>query len=168
MVQFNEKYVDDVSDESPSTAPVRGLSPVNATWQSPHTPLTACATLTPTRTSEHNTPHNTTHKRHTNDTQTTHTPESFKFRTFHLFDGRLFIGLTTAVTGPRNQGLILINSRRTNYPILAQGGSDRTSNFKASMCCDWNEYFLILFTSIMWRACLVLVAAVNSSSMAKT
>ena len=30
-------------------------------------------------------------------------------------------------------------SRRANYPILAQGGSDNKSQYKAPMSCNWNE-----------------------------
>ena len=50
-------------------------------------------------------------------------------------------------------------SRRANYPILTQGGSDNTYQCGA-LPCNWNEYNLNLLTRTYWRASLVPAAAV--------
>ena len=51
-------------------------------------------------------------------------------------------------------------SRRANYPILTQGGSDKKYQYGASMSCNWHEWNSNLFASINWRASLVPAAAV--------
>jgi len=50
-------------------------------------------------------------------------------------------------------------SRRANYPILTQGGSDNKYQFR-TMFWNWNEYNVNILTSNNWRASLVPAAAV--------
>ena len=57
-------------------------------------------------------------------------------------------------------------SRRVNYPILTQGGSDKKYQYKAFMSCNWDEYNLNRITSINWRASLVPAAAVIPAPIA--
>ena len=57
-------------------------------------------------------------------------------------------------------------SRRANYPILTQGGSDKKYQYKAYMSCNWDEYNLNRVTSINWRASLVPAAAVIPAPIA--
>ena len=57
-------------------------------------------------------------------------------------------------------------SRRANYPILTQGGSDKKYQYEASLLCNWNENNLNLLTSIHWRASLVPAAAVIPAPIA--
>ena len=51
-------------------------------------------------------------------------------------------------------------SRRVNYPILTQGGSDKKYRCGAFGFCNRNEYNLNPLTRINWRASLVPAAAV--------
>ena len=51
-------------------------------------------------------------------------------------------------------------SRRVNYPILTQGGSDKKYQYKTFVSCNWDERNLNRFSSINWRASLVPAAAV--------
>ena len=52
-------------------------------------------------------------------------------------------------------------SRRANYPILTQGGSDKNEQGRAFHRSDhWNEGGLHLHPRIHWRASLVPAAAV--------
>ena len=57
-------------------------------------------------------------------------------------------------------------SRRVNYPILIQGGSDKKYQYKAYMSCNWDEYNLNRITSINWMASLVPAAAVIPAPIA--
>ena len=57
-------------------------------------------------------------------------------------------------------------SRRVNYPILTQGGSNKKYQYKAYMFCNWNENNLNLLSSINWRASLVPAAAVIPAPIA--
>ena len=51
-------------------------------------------------------------------------------------------------------------SRRANYPILTQGGSDKKYQYEAILSCNWNEHNSKSCSSIDWRASLVPAAAV--------
>ena len=57
-------------------------------------------------------------------------------------------------------------SRRVNYPILTQGGSDKKYQYKTFMSCNWDERNLNRFSSINWRASLVPAAAVIPAPIA--
>ena len=57
-------------------------------------------------------------------------------------------------------------SRRVNYPILAQWGSNKKYQYKAYMICSWNESNPNLLVSIDWRASLVPAAAVIPAPIA--
>ena len=57
-------------------------------------------------------------------------------------------------------------SRRANYPILTQGGSDKKYQYKTSMSCNWDERNINRFSSINWRASLVPAAAVIPAPIA--
>ena len=57
-------------------------------------------------------------------------------------------------------------SRRANYPILTQGGSDKKYRCRAFRLCNRNEWNLELSTSINWRASLVPAAAVIPAPIA--
>ena len=58
-------------------------------------------------------------------------------------------------------------SRRVNYPILTQGGSDNKSQYRTlSRPCNWNESTLNPLTRIHWRASLVPAAAVIPAPIA--
>ena len=57
-------------------------------------------------------------------------------------------------------------SRRVNYPILIQGGSDKKYQYKTFMFCNWNENNPNPLTSIHWRASLVPAAAVIPAPIA--
>jgi hypothetical protein len=57
-------------------------------------------------------------------------------------------------------------SRRANYPILTQGGSDKKYQYEAIMSSNWNEHDLQGFASINWRASLVPAAAVIPAPIA--
>ena len=77
---------------SPLAVPVKmPFGNHRAHTHSPHAP-----NFTTTRISEHNTPHTTTH-------DTSHT-RVLQVSDLSLFDGGLFIGLTTAVPGPQESG----------------------------------------------------------------
>ena len=57
-------------------------------------------------------------------------------------------------------------SRRVNYPILTQGGSDKKYQYKTFVSCNWDERNLNRFSSINWRASLVPAAAVIPAPIA--
>ena len=57
-------------------------------------------------------------------------------------------------------------SRRANYPILTQGGSDKKYQYEAILSCNWNEHNLKSCSSIDWRASLVPAAAVIPAPIA--
>ncbi len=58
-------------------------------------------------------------------------------------------------------------SRRANYPILTQGGSDKKYQYRIlSEFGNWNEYNLNLLTRTHWRASLVPAAAVIPAPVA--
>ena len=57
-------------------------------------------------------------------------------------------------------------SRRANYPILTQGGSDKKYQYKTLRFCNWDEKQLNLVSSINWRASLVPAAAVIPAPIA--
>ena len=57
-------------------------------------------------------------------------------------------------------------SRRVNYPILTQGGSDKKYQYQAYMSCNWDECILNCVSSINWRASLVPAAAVIPAPIA--
>ena len=57
-------------------------------------------------------------------------------------------------------------SRRANYPILTQGGSDKKYQYEASTSSNWNECDSQRCTSINWRASLVPAAAVIPAPIA--
>ena len=57
-------------------------------------------------------------------------------------------------------------SRRVNYPILTQGGSDKKYQYKTYSFCNWNENNLNPLPSIHWRASLVPAAAVIPAPIA--
>ena len=57
-------------------------------------------------------------------------------------------------------------SRRANYPILTQGGSDNKYQFWATWSGNWNEYNVNALTRIHWRASLVPAAAVIPAPIA--
>ena len=57
-------------------------------------------------------------------------------------------------------------SRRANYPILTQGGSDNKYQYEALWLCNWNEKNSNRFPSINWRASLVPAAAVIPAPIA--
>ena len=57
-------------------------------------------------------------------------------------------------------------SRRANYPILTQGGSDNKYQYGAIWFCNWNEKNSNRFPSINWRASLVPAAAVIPAPIA--
>ena len=59
-------------------------------------------------------------------------------------------------------------SRRVNYPILTQGGSDKKYQYKTFVSCNWDERNLNRFSSINWRASLVPAAAVIPAPIAYT
>ena len=102
--------------------------------------------------------------------------ESFKFLTYQLSMVRYW--LTMALTGNGEFGFdsgegawetattSKEGSRRVNYPILTQGGSDKKYQYKAYMFCNWNEKNLNPPTSIHWRASLVPAAAVIPAPIA--
>ena len=102
--------------------------------------------------------------------------ESFKFLTYQLSMVRYW--LTMALTGNGELGFdsgegawetattSKEGSRRVNYPILTQGGSDKKYQYKAFMFCNWNENNLNPSTSIHWRASLVPAAAVIPAPIA--
>ncbi len=56
-------------------------------------------------------------------------------------------------------------SRRANYPILTQGGSDKKYQSR-SLTGYWNENNLNLLSSNNWRASLVPAAAVIPAPIA--
>ena len=74
---------------------------------------------------------------------------SFKYLTYQLPTVRYW--LTSAMTGNGKSGFdsgegaretattSKEGSRHANYPILEQGGSDKKSQYKAPMSCNWNE-----------------------------
>ena len=57
-------------------------------------------------------------------------------------------------------------SRRANYPILIQGGSNKKYQYRASMFCNWNDLDANALASINWRASLVPAAAVIPAPIA--
>ena len=57
-------------------------------------------------------------------------------------------------------------SRRVNYPILTQGGSDKKYQYKTFLSCNWDERNINRFSSINWRASLVPAAAVIPAPIA--
>ena len=57
-------------------------------------------------------------------------------------------------------------SRRANYPILTQGGSDNKYQYEALRLCNWNEKNTNRFPRINWRASLVPAAAVIPAPIA--
>ena len=57
-------------------------------------------------------------------------------------------------------------SRRANYPILTQGGSDKKYQYEALLSCNWNEHNSKSCSSIDWRASLVPAAAVIPAPIA--
>ena len=57
-------------------------------------------------------------------------------------------------------------SRRVNYPILTQGGSDKKYQYRTFVSCNWDERNLNRFSSINWRASLVPAAAVIPAPIA--
>ena len=57
-------------------------------------------------------------------------------------------------------------SRRANYPILTQGGSDNKYQYEALTLCNWNEKNTNRFPRINWRASLVPAAAVIPAPIA--
>ena len=57
-------------------------------------------------------------------------------------------------------------SRRANYPILTQGGSDNKYQYEAFTLCNWNEKNTNRFPRINWRASLVPAAAVIPAPIA--
>ena len=57
-------------------------------------------------------------------------------------------------------------SRRVNYPILTQGGSDKKYQYKTFVSCNWDECKVNRSTSIDWRASLVPAAAVIPAPIA--
>ena len=57
-------------------------------------------------------------------------------------------------------------SRRVNYPILTQGGSDKKYQYEAILSCNWNEHNSNSCSSIDWRASLVPAAAVIPAPIA--
>ena len=59
-------------------------------------------------------------------------------------------------------------SRRANYPILTQGGSDKKYQYEALLSCNWNEHNSKSCSSIDWRASLVPAAAVIPAPIAYT
>ena len=102
--------------------------------------------------------------------------ESFKFLTYQLS----MVGYwpTMALTGNGELGFdsgegaretattSKEGSRRVNYPILTQGGSDKKYQYKAFLLCNWNENNLNPLSSIHWRASLVPAAAVIPAPIA--
>jgi len=57
-------------------------------------------------------------------------------------------------------------SRRANYPILTQGGSDKKITIQGHWSCNWNEYNVNTLTRNNWRASLVPAAAVIPAPIA--
>ena len=102
--------------------------------------------------------------------------ESFKFLTYQL--PTVGYWPTVALTGNGELGFdsgegawetattSKEGSRRVNYPIRTQGGSDKKYQYKTTMFCNWDEYNLNRVTSINWRASLVPAAAVITAPIA--
>ncbi len=57
-------------------------------------------------------------------------------------------------------------SRRANYPILTQGGSDNKYQYRAFTLCNWNENNVKNLSRTNWRASLVPAAAVIPAPIA--
>ncbi len=57
-------------------------------------------------------------------------------------------------------------SRRANYPILTQGGSDNKYQYRAFGFCNWNENNVNNLSRTNWRASLVPAAAVIPAPIA--
>lgn len=57
-------------------------------------------------------------------------------------------------------------SRRVNYPILTQGGSDNKSQYEAFWFCNWIENNVQSLSINNWRASLVPAAAVIPAPIA--
>ena len=102
--------------------------------------------------------------------------ESFKFLTYQL--PTVGYWPTVALTGNGELGFdsgegawetattSKEGSRRVNYPILTQGGSDKKYQYKTFVSCNWDERNLNRFSSINWRASLVPAAAVIPAPIA--
>ena len=102
--------------------------------------------------------------------------EAIKFLTYQL----PIVGYlpTVAITGNGELGIASRESaretattskegsRRVNYPILTQGGSDKKYQYKTFVSCNWDERNLNRFSSINWRASLVPAAAVIPAPIA--
>ena len=102
--------------------------------------------------------------------------ESFKFLTYQLsmvgywptmaLTGNGELGFNSGEGARETATTSKEGSRRVNYPILIQGGSDKKYQYEASLLCNWNENNLNLLTSIHWRASLVPAAAVIPAPIA--
>ena len=75
--------------------------------------------------------------------------ESFKFLTYQVstvgywptvpLTGNGELGFDSGEGARETATTSKEGSRRANYPILTQGGSDKTYQYLASMSCNWNE-----------------------------